>query len=163
MCPRSRPGPGSNLILKSVRLPYLSGQAQQEAGLWAGNRWTASPASDSTISHKWNKILTRTARQPAGVRDLGGHQGQLSRSSCLLPSNHRTRSGIPLGSHREAAGGKAGGSSLVPGHWLASLSPLVCPSGSSANLEQKSSPKCPTSTKTLGDPLFIGSITSADV
>ena len=162
-CPHSRPGPGSKSLLKSVRLPYRSGQAQREAGLWAGNRWAAFPASDSTISHKWNKVLTGTARHPAGVRDLGGHQGRLSGSSCLLPSSHRTRSGAPLVSHREAAGGRAGGSSLVPGHWLASLTPLACPSGSSANLEQKASPKCPTSTKTLGDPLSIGSITSADV
>lgn len=45
-CHRSRSGTGSELLLKSVRLPYLSGQAQSE------NRCTAFSASDSTTSHK---------------------------------------------------------------------------------------------------------------
>lgn len=52
MCHRSCSGTGSELLLKSVHLPYLSGQAQHESGLQAGNRCMAFSASDSTISHK---------------------------------------------------------------------------------------------------------------
>lgn len=116
------------------------------------------PSPTSRISSQQGQLDNQRVCGTQGVtRDSS--QG----AAASFPPSHRTHSGVLLGSHREAAGGEVGGSSLVPGHWLASLIPTGCPSRSSANLEQKSSPKCPTSTKTLGDPLFIGSITSADV
>lgn len=48
-------------------------------------------------------------------------------------------------------------SSLVPGSWLASLTPTACPFQSSEDLKQKRSPECPHPTKTLG-PIIIADV-----
>lgn len=107
-----------------------------------GLRIDGVSVSDPTISHRWDEVSARTARQPEGVRDLGVTRDGSRGAAASFPPGHTTRTGAPSGPHREAAGGEAADSSLVPGSWLASLTPTACPFQSSADLEQKRSPEC---------------------